>query len=59
MEHVSESLKTVVIIYSYLAYMDYFAYFDYLSVFSKGSIMKRRCQGIKAIRRRRLPKIGS
>jgi hypothetical protein len=39
--------------------MDYFAYFDYFNVFSEGSIMKRSCQGLMAIWRRRLPKIWS
>jgi hypothetical protein len=39
-----------VIIYNYLAYIDYLAYLDYINVFSEGSGMKRRHQGIKAIR---------
>jgi hypothetical protein len=43
-----------VIIYNYLAYIDYLAYLDYINVFSEDSGMKRRHQGIKAIRRSRL-----
>jgi hypothetical protein len=47
------------IIYDYLAYVDFFAYLDYIYVFGEGSVMKRRYQGLKAIRRSKLPKTES
>ena len=47
------------IIYNYLAYVDYSAYFDYINVFGEGSIMKRRYQWLKAIRRSKPPKTRS
>ena len=47
------------IISNYLTYVGYFNYFDYVNVFSEGSIMKRRYQGLKVMRRSKPPKTGS
>jgi hypothetical protein len=44
------------IIHNYLAYVECFAYLGYINVFSEDSVMKRRYQGLKAIRRSKLPK---